>query len=98
MVQQTKGLGRGLSALMGDTAPLATSAPAQPVSAAPVGTATVAPESRLQLSALRAGAYQPRRHFDPTQIEELAGSIKKHGLMQPLVVRALKTAEPELPP
>ena len=84
MVQPTKGLGKGLSALMGDSAPM----PVSPTTYAQTVAATD-PESRLPISALKAGAYQPRRHFDPTQIEELASSIKKHGLMQPIVVRAL---------
>jgi ParB family transcriptional regulator, chromosome partitioning protein len=30
---------------------------------------------------------QPRQHFDPTALEELATSIKNHGLIEPLVVR-----------
>lgn len=36
------------------------------------------------------GKYQPRRHFDPTQLQELAESIKSTGgLLQPIVVRPL---------
>ncbi len=31
--------------------------------------------------------HQPRRHFDEQALEELAGSIAEHGLMQPIVVR-----------
>ena len=30
---------------------------------------------------------QPRRYFDKARLEELAGSIKEHGLLEPLVVR-----------
>ena len=36
---------------------------------------------------IKASPFQPRRHFDPQQIEELAASIKERGLIQPLVVR-----------
>ncbi|NLM37746.1 MAG: ParB/RepB/Spo0J family partition protein [Firmicutes bacterium] len=31
--------------------------------------------------------YQPRRHFDPESLQELAASIKEHGVLQPLLVR-----------
>ena len=30
--------------------------------------------------------YQPRKHFDQNAIEELSASIKRHGLLQPIVV------------
>jgi len=33
------------------------------------------------------GQYQPRRHFDDTALDELAESIRTHGLAQPIVVR-----------
>ncbi len=32
--------------------------------------------------------FQPRRHFDPAEIAALAGSIKQHGILQPIIVRA----------
>ncbi|REH81026.1 nucleoid occlusion protein [Staphylococcus felis] len=34
--------------------------------------------------------YQPRQTFDPTRIEELADSIRAHGLLQPIVVRPIE--------
>jgi ParB family chromosome partitioning protein len=37
---------------------------------------------------------QPRQHFDPTALEELAQSIREHGLIEPLVVRR-STANPD---
>ncbi|WP_437681581.1 ParB/RepB/Spo0J family partition protein [Sorangium sp. So ce131] len=30
---------------------------------------------------------QPRQHFDETELEELTGSIREHGLIEPLIVR-----------
>jgi ParB family chromosome partitioning protein len=36
---------------------------------------------------IKASPFQPRRHFDEQQIEELAASIRERGLIQPLVVR-----------
>jgi ParB family chromosome partitioning protein len=44
----------------------------------------------LSIDQLVRGKYQPRRHFDPAQLQELADSIKTtDGLLQPIVVRPL---------
>ncbi len=40
--------------------------------------------------------YQPRRHFAPEELEELARSIQSVGLIQPPVVRAIKEGQYEL--
>lgn len=75
-----KALGRGLSALIpGNTAPL------PPVSnltsaAGETGVMTVPVEK------IRPNHLQPRRHFEPEALTELATSIKQHGLAQPIVV------------
>lgn len=45
--------------------------------------------AQLPVEFLSRGQYQPRREFDPETLEELAESIKKQGLMQPVVVREL---------
>ena len=39
------------------------------------------------ISDIKVCPFQPRRHFDEQQIEELAASIREHGLIQPLIVR-----------
>jgi ParB family chromosome partitioning protein len=36
---------------------------------------------------IKPSPYQPRREFDETKLEELASSIKSHGLLQPVVIR-----------
>ncbi len=36
---------------------------------------------------LRPNPYQPRKHFNKVAIEELAASIKEHGILQPLIAR-----------
>lgn len=69
-----KGLGRGLDALLGGAAPASTSNAAQ---------------QTLQISALRAGRYQPRQAMDPESLQELADSIRAQGIMQPLLVRPI---------
>lgn len=77
-----KGLGRGLEALLGVTRPGTTDA---------IATAN-APEEGLcsmAIDRLRRGRYQPRRDMDPEALEQLAESIRKQGILQPLVVRRL---------
>ena len=73
---KTKGLGRGLDALLGaDAAPLPATQPGAP--------------SALPLGQLQPGRYQPRTRMDETALQELAESIRQHGLMQPIVVRPI---------
>ena len=40
----------------------------------------------LTLSQIQVNANQPRKHFDPVELEALAASIDRHGLLQPIVV------------
>lgn len=72
-----KGLGRGLDALLGGYEDKETSQ------------STSSNLAMLALDRLQAGKYQPRTHMDETSLQELADSIKAHGLMQPITVRAL---------
>lgn len=41
----------------------------------------------IGVSKVRPNPYQPRKHFDPESLAELAESIKTHGLLQPIVVK-----------
>ena len=41
----------------------------------------------ISLSDLRANPYQPRKKFDEEALEELASSIKEHGVFQPIIVK-----------
>ncbi len=43
----------------------------------------------LETSAIRPNPYQPRKVFSQSALEDLAGSIKEHGLMQPITVRMI---------
>ena len=72
-----KALGRGLSALIPNVPTL----PA--VSAATVSDGV---PLKVAIDKIRANHLQPRRHFDPEMLGELAASIKQHGLAQPIVV------------
>ena len=41
----------------------------------------------IKLSELRSNPYQPRKVFDENALEELAASIKEHGVFQPIIVK-----------
>ncbi|WP_033920589.1 ParB/RepB/Spo0J family partition protein [Sphingomonas sp. 37zxx] len=75
------GLGRGLSALLGDAAP-ARDAPNEDGSMP-----TASGLRMLPVSSLTPHPGQPRRHFDEAALEDLAQSIAQRGLIQPIVVR-----------
>ena len=53
---------------------------------------------KIPLGQLQPNPNQPRQHFDETALKELAASIKRHGIIQPLVVtpapRANTTSSP----
>ena len=76
-----KGLGRGLSSLMGDTNINST------------GNVAKSSEVTISIAALKPSPSQPRRLFDKNSINELADSIKSKGLVQPILVRPSKTDE-----
>jgi len=69
-----KGLGRGLSALMGEVA-------------APLSETAVRGLRNLPTASLMPGRFQPRRRFDETAIAELAASLRTQGMLQPILVR-----------
>lgn len=71
-----KGLGRGLSALLGDT-----------VEAGPAPAPRPKPTGTLPIEFLRPSRLQPRRDFSPESLEELSSSIREMGIVQPIVVR-----------
>lgn len=43
----------------------------------------------IKVDKIRPNPYQPRKFFEQTALEELASSIKEHGLMQPITVRVI---------
>ena len=71
------GLGRGLEAILGDVE-LAYKAELNE------GNSDMVKEINLDLSG--ANPYQPRKNFDETALRELSESIKRHGLIQPIIV------------
>jgi ParB family transcriptional regulator, chromosome partitioning protein len=43
----------------------------------------------LPVEQLQRGKYQPRKHFDPEALDELAASIKVHGIIEPIIIRRM---------
>ena len=78
-----KGLGRGLDALFGDTQDEPREPPVNLNSSTPPGNGT----ETVSIERLRPGRYQPRRNFDPGEMDELSESLKVHGIIQPILVR-----------
>ncbi|MGI8840689.1 MAG: ParB/RepB/Spo0J family partition protein [Caulobacteraceae bacterium] len=81
---ERRGLGRGLSALLDETAAAST------------------PEGRRAVGALdipieliRRNPHQPRRAFAEAELAELAASIEKRGVLQPILVRPLHDTDGE---
>ena len=73
-----KGLGRGLSSLMGEVSDEQTES-------------LSSTETKIPISKLRPSPIQPRRIFEKASIVELADSIKSKGLVQPILVRPSKS-------
>jgi ParB family transcriptional regulator, chromosome partitioning protein len=72
-------LGRGLAALMGDTAP---ERPSGTPGASNLGTV-----QSLSIDTLEPGPFQPRRSMAPGAMDELVESIKARGILQPILAR-----------
>jgi ParB family transcriptional regulator, chromosome partitioning protein len=73
-----KGLGRGLSALFGD----------EKLKEKPQ---EINKSNTVSISDLSRNPYQPRQYFSEEKLEELADSIKKNGVIQPIAVRQSKS-------
>ena len=53
-------------------------------------------QQMMPLSALTPNPRQPRRFFDPASLQQLAGSLKVQGVLQPLMVRPLSAGQYEI--
>lgn len=72
VAKRKSGLGKGLSAL---------------VSEAQYETGHTSNETNIALEKIHPNPNQPRVHFDEKELQELADSIREHGVLQPLLVR-----------
>ncbi|MCA9082890.1 MAG: ParB/RepB/Spo0J family partition protein [Planctomycetaceae bacterium] len=76
-------LGRGLNALLGNDREETSHAPQPAIR-------LHSPEQdEISVELLERNPFQPRREFEQEAIDELAESIRKHGVLQPLLVRAI---------
>jgi len=76
--KKTRGLGRGLSALMAD---VAVESDSQRAASDERG------EQVVPIEKLQANPDQPRRRFDQADLDDLTASIREKGIIQPLIVR-----------
>lgn len=72
-----KALGRGLAAL---------------IPSAPTPSNQSSSLRHLGITRVHPNPAQPRKHFDPDQLDELAASIREQGVLQPIIVRQSKDA------
>ncbi|NOV31764.1 ParB/RepB/Spo0J family partition protein [Methylomonas sp. ZR1] len=82
MMQKKRGLGRGLSELLGDVS-------------APVPEKSQDTQS-LPIEFLQRGKYQPRKDMDPEKLKELSDSIAAQGIIQPIIVRKINGEKYEI--
>ena len=100
MKKKRRGLGRGLSALIGDAAldaPNETGGDNETGQASKTGGVQIIPDTKnattlkgfqwLGTDQLKPGAGQPRQEFPEEALQELASSLKEKGVLQPLLVR-----------
>lgn len=79
-----RGLGRGLDALLGE---VSLGRSAERVVSGGVPAAPLEGVANISTADIHPNPAQPRRHFSEASLEELAQSLKRHGLIQPILVR-----------
>ena len=100
--KKAKGLGKGLDALFGDVEVTPVKSADKKESSKQAKADTAAKKSDeteasqggvlyIDIIDIKPNTGQPRKHFDEEKLEELASSIQQHGLIQPIVLRKLKT-------
>src|SRR5690349_7548606 len=90
-MSKKKALGRGLSALLSDSSSddkLEVDIPVNLSSPVSSGSATGG-MTEISIEHIEVNPFQPRTHFDQEALQELADSIKVHGIIQPITVRRL---------
>jgi ParB family chromosome partitioning protein len=88
-LRKKMGLGRGLDALLGEVSLDRSASRVAGGGEAPVGgsTGTLEGVSTIAVADIHPNPAQPRRHFSDESLQELAASLKRHGLIQPILVR-----------
>tara|TARA_B100002019_G_C21121157_1_gene523389 strand:- start:18 stop:896 length:879 start_codon:yes stop_codon:yes gene_type:complete len=80
-------LNKGLQALLGDVASTETTKTTQTTRTTKKPPKEAKAGSEISLNKIITNQYQPRLSFDEKKLQELAESIKKHGVIQPILVR-----------
>lgn len=99
MAAKKRGLGRGLNALLGSAAEVKELTDPKPAPIAPSSGLDESTNNELRhlpVELIQRGIYQPRVHFEPESLQELAESIKAQGVVQPIVVRPISAGRFEL--
>ncbi|MBT3827144.1 MAG: ParB/RepB/Spo0J family partition protein, partial [Nitrosomonadales bacterium] len=81
-MMKSKGLGRGLDALLNNEEDIQSS--------------TIETSNSVGLEKLMPGKFQPRTNFNQTLLNELADSIKAQGIIQPILVRRVSNEKYEI--
>lgn len=82
MAKQSFGLGKGIGALMSE----AEKEVGNETAATTAATGTTSGEMEIDVDKLLPNPHQPRTEFDKDALQELADSIKEHGVIQPVLV------------
>ena len=77
MAEKKKGLGKGLEAIFGDNV----STVLEEIQHSGHGS------EEIEVKLIHPNPYQPRQHFDQDRIDELAMSVKEHGVFTPVLIR-----------
>jgi ParB family transcriptional regulator, chromosome partitioning protein len=83
-------LGRGLSALIENPAPVVVETKAKTLASSELPEADSPGLTQIPLDQIQPSPYQPRHSFDEAELENLAQSIRQAGVIQPIVVRQTK--------
>lgn len=89
MTKKRNALGRGLSALLEDNDSLLPKEKRKEIK-------EKSAINEIPVEQIEANPFQPRTHFDETALNELAESIKVHGIIQPVTVRQLSDKKYQL--
>ena len=81
MAAKGKGLGKGLGSLLGDVADIN-----RIVETKPITEEDLKSEQMIKIRLIEPNRNQPRKRFDEAALQELADSIRIHGVIQPLIV------------
>jgi ParB family chromosome partitioning protein len=89
--EKRRNLGRGLSALLGDSGVAAAASVLEGNAAAPAAATGNQPRGlrTLAVSQMKPGKFQPRRQFEEEAIADLVESVREKGILQPILVRPI---------